>query len=679
MRAAGGRPGRHRQTNQDKQLQPNRRVGLALCLSLALGAAGPLPASDWLYYGGDAGGSHYSPLAQIDRSNVAQLERAWTYRTGDIARHPELRAGAALNVTPILLPEAAGGSLLLCSAMNRVIALNPETGEERWVYDPEVPIGPPGSKYLCRGVAYWADPAAQPDAACAHRVFTGTIDLRLIALDARNGQPCEDFGDGGTVDVAPLVYDDVPNLKPGDVQFVAPPVVAANLVIIGHADNSKFWRADSPRGEVRAFDARSGELRWSFDPLPRDAGHPAAADWTEAGMRATGGANTWTLMSVDQERGLVFLPTATAAPNNYGGLRPGNNRFANSLIALHVTDGSIAWTYQIVHHDVWDLDLPSQPMLVELEQGGERRPVVIQLTKQGLIFVFDRETGEPVFPVEERPVPTDGVPGEQLSSTQPFPTWPAPLGRVGITPDDAWGFTWFDRNACRRKLASFRTGGLYTPPTLQGSVLLPGASVFNWGGAAFDPVRQRLILPISQTPMLIRLTRTDQIPPEVMKRPRQGPLGPPMPMAGTPYSYEYVPLMSPFFAPCAAPPWGELAALDLDGEGGTAWRFTLGDLGKLMPVPLPLPFGTPLAGGPIATAGGLVFIGASADEKFRAFDTDTGRRLWEAEVPAPAMATPMTYLAGGRQYVVVAAGGHMFKGFRNISDWLVAFALPAAP
>ncbi len=634
--------------------------------------------SDWQHYGGNAGGSHYSSLKQINRSNVDELELAWSYRTGDIERHPELRAGIALNMTPILLPDDAGNSLVLCAAMNRVIALDPTTGEERWVFDPEVAVGPPGTKYLCRGVAYWNDDQAEANQACAHRIFTGVKDLRLIAVDAKTGEPCADFGDNGTMNVRPMIYDDVPNLNEGDVQFSAPPVVVNDVVVIGTADNTKFWRIDSPRGEVRAFDARTGELRWSFDPIPRDPGDPAAADWTAEAMRTTGGANVWSLMSVDEARGLVFLPTATAGPNNFGGYRPGNNRYANSVVALNAADGSVAWHFQTLHHDVWDLDLPSQPILVDLdlELDDETIPVVIQLTKQGLIFVLHRETGEPIFPVEERPVPTDGVPGEVLSPTQPFPTHPAPMGKIGITPDDAWGFTIFDRAVCRAKIESFRTGGLYEPPSFQGTLTLPGASIFNWGGAAFDPETQRLIVPISQTPMYTRLTRTDEIPEEVKNMPRMGPIGPPMEMTGTPYSFEFAPLMSPSFAPCTSPPWGELAAIDLTGDTDTAWRFALGTLDGLSPIPIPLNFGTPLAGGPTATAGGVVFIGASSDEKFRAFDTDTGEKLWEVDTPAPAQATPMTYEVDGRQYVVVAAGGHIFKGFNNISDWIVAYALP---
>ena len=298
-----------------------RLAGAAtLLLGLAPFAATAADVKGWQFYGGDEGGSHYSSLATINRDNVHELTLAWSYRTGDIERYPERRGMAALNVTPILLPEPAGHSLVLCTSMNRVIALDPLSGEERWSYDPEIILGPMDNKFLCRGVAYWQDTAAEPDAVCTHRVFTGTKDLRLIAIDARTGKPCEDFGARGTVDIRPDIYDDVPDLNEGDVQFSAPPVVIDDLVIIGSADNTKFWRADNPSGEVRAFDARTGEPRWSFDPIPRDADAPAAQDWTAEAMRNTGGANVWSMMSVDAERGLMFLPTATAGPNNFGGL-----------------------------------------------------------------------------------------------------------------------------------------------------------------------------------------------------------------------------------------------------------------------------------------------------------------------------------------------------------------------
>lgn len=628
--------------------------------------------TQWLHYGGDAGGSHYSPLSQLTPANVGRLEEAWRFSAGEVAEHPERRAMMGFNGTPILLPPEAGQSLVTCTALNRIVALDPVTGAERWRYDAQIELGPPGNKFLCRGVAYWRDPQAPADAACAHSVYMGTKDLRLVRIDARNGRPCSAFGEGGEQGLATLIADGIPDLNPGDLQFSAPPVVIADTVIMGFADNTKFWRADNPRGGVRAFDARTGELRWSFAPeFPRPDSDAKAA-------RPAGGANVWSMMSVDYERNLVFLPTATAGPNNYGGLRSGNNKYANSVVALEATTGEVRWHYQIVHHDVWDLDLPAQPILVDIRHAGRAIPVVIQLTKQGLVFVLHRDTGQPVFPVEERPVPTDGVPGEKLAPTQPFPVAPAPLVDIGITADDAWGMLQPFAASCRESIAGFRTGGLYEPVDLQGRASLPGLSVNNWGGASFDPESNLLVLPINRSPMFLKLWVTATIPPEVMNQPRLGPLGPPTPMAGTPYAYQMGPLLSPIMTPCTAPPWGELAALDMD-DGSIRWRRPLGTLDKLARMPLPLEWGTPLAGGPISTAGGLTFIGATADERFRAFETRTGALLWEAATPSAAMATPMTYEVDGRQFVLVYTGGHMFMYSQNIADYMVAFALPAGP
>ena len=654
---------------------PLQRAGF-VAVAVASLTGGAAQASDWPHISGDAGGSHYSALDQINRDNVSQLKLAWSYSTGEVAEFPDRRSMSAFNGTPILLPESAGQSLVLCSAFNRIIALDPVTGKPRWKYDPGIKLGGPGEKFLCRGIEYWEDTAAAPGAACRHRLFMGTKDLRLIAIDALTGSACSSFGEGGEINLAAEMARMMPDLKPGyDMQFSAPPVAVGDVVIIGSADNTKFWRADNPSGAVRAFDARTGAPRWSFDPVPRNADDPVAAGWDSAALQRTGGANVWTMLSVDEARGLVFLPTATAGPNYYGGARPGDNRYANSVVALNAATGRVVWHYQVVHHDVWDIDLPAQPMLVEIEHDGVKLPVVVQLTKQGLVFVLNRETGEPVFPVEERPFPTDGVPGEIMSPTQPIPVTPLPLGKVGISPDDAWGFTPFDRAWCRRAIAGYRQGGLYEPTSLKGTVTMPGLAITTWEGGAFDPSRNLLIVPITQAPKVLKLWITKDIPPEVMNQPRRGPLGPPTPIDGTRYAYQMIPLLSPLFAPCTAPPWGELAAIDLS-DGSTRWRHPLGVLDKMMPVPIPLPWGTPLGGGPTVTAGGLVFIGASADERFRAFDIDTGQKLWEVRTPSAAMATPMTYQVNGRQFVVVAAGGHLFKYFQNIADYVVAYALP---
>lgn len=638
---------------------------LAACLTLIT-----TPLCAWQHFGGDEGGSHYSPLAQIDTANVAELEQVWSFSTGEVEAMPERRPMMGFNVTPLLLPESAGQSLVLCSALNRLIALDPVDGSERWRFDPQIELGPPGNKYLCRGVAYWEDPAAPVDAACKHRVFMSTKDLRLIAVDGRDGKPCDGFGEVGQLDLSETLSDGIPDLDYGDLQMSAPPVVIGGNVVTGFADNTKFWRTDSPRGLVLAFNARTGEPAWQFNPVPAPEGH--------AGPRL-GGGNVWSMLSVDSERGLVFMPTATAGPNYFGGYRPGNNDYANSVVAVNGATGEVVWHYQMVHHDLWDFDIPAQPILIDIEKDGERVPVVVQLTKMGLTFVLHRETGEPLFPVEERPVPTTGVAGEIVSPTQPYPTVPEPMVDIGLTPDDAWGFFSFLEAGCRREIAKYATGdgpeSLYLPPSLRGRATMPGLSPNNWGGASYDPQRNLLVVPINSAPMFLKLWVTDEIPPEIMNQPRMGPIGPPIEIAGTPYSYSTGPLLSPLMTPCTPPPWGELAAIDMN-DGSIRWRRPLGTLEKLARMPLPLEWGTPLSGGPTSTAGGVTFIGASADEKFRAFDTATGEKLWETSLPSAGMAIPMTYEVDGKQYVVIAASGHLFMYGQNIANHLVAFALP---
>jgi quinoprotein glucose dehydrogenase len=414
-------------------LQYLTSIALALACSTTLA---------WEHYGGDEGGSHYSALQQINRANVANLEQAWSFSSGEIEELPERRPMLGFNGTPILLPEAAGQSLVLCTALNRLVGLDPATGSERWRYDPEIELRDQGNKFLCRGIAYWQDSQADANAACKHRVFMATKDLRLIAVDGRSGELCESFGGSGQLQLGETLSDGIPNLNYGDLQMSAPPVVIGDTVITGFADNTKFWRIDSPRGQVLAFNARTGETAWSFNPVPTPADH--------TGPRL-GGGNVWSMMSVDSQRGLVFMPTATAGPNNFGGYRPGNNEYANSVVAVDGESGEVIWHYQMVHHDVWDLDIPSQPILVDIENNGKRIPVVIQLTKMGLTFVLHRETGEPVFGVEERPVPTNGVAGELMSPTQPYPLAPPPLVEPGFTPDDAWGFFSFIEQGCREE------------------------------------------------------------------------------------------------------------------------------------------------------------------------------------------------------------------------------------
>jgi len=630
-------------------------------------------AQGWPAYGGDVGGSRYSPLEQINRANVTDLELAWTYRTGAVKAHPELRPFIDFQATPILLPASAGGHLVVCDPFTRVMALDAATGVERWRFDPDIDKRPLAGRFKCKGVALWQSAAPDPEKSCSSRLYIATADKRLMAIDAATGVACADFGEAGSVDVDTLIRATVPAEGVEATQLLSPPAVVGDVVAVSSTSN-KFESANSVNGAIRGFDARTGKLRWSFDPLVRDA---------DTGLEPTppevGGGNNWTPMSVDNERDLLFIPTASPAPNYWGVHRPGDNRYANSIIALRGSTGEVVWHFQTLHHDVWDRDVGSPPIVVDIRRNGETIPAVIQLVKTGMVFIFNRETGEPLFPIEERPVPTDtDVPGEILSPTQPFPVKPPVLVRNQISPDDAWGFTVFDRMACRRKIESLRHGGHYEPMMLSTGTLMfpqPGGGS-NWGGGAFDPQRNLLITPVSQIPYYVKLLPREDVDPVQASKPGAGaPMQGPGYIGGTPYAVEQGPLFSPSFSPCTAPPWNMLVAVDM-AVGEIKWKVPFGVLDKLMPVPIPLNFGTPSAGGPIVTAGGLIFIGATSDSRIRAYDIDTGEELWQVKAPTSAQATPMTYTANGRQFVVFAAGGHSWYYAQGIDDYLLAYALP---
>jgi quinoprotein glucose dehydrogenase len=424
-------------------------------------------------------------------------------------------------------------------------------------------------------------------------------------------------------------------------------------------------RVDAPSGVVRAYDVRSGELRWSQDLAP--PGHPRPK---KGYVPAT--PNVWAVMSVDEERDLVFVPTGNPAPDYYRGDRTELDHYGSSVVALRGSTGEVVWHFQTVHHDLWDFDVPAQPTLVTLEQGGESVPALIQATKMGLLFVLNRETGAPIFPVVERPVPQDGAPGQTLSPTQPFPVKPPPLVPTSLGPDDAWGLTPWDRGACRRRIEALRFDGMYTPPSLEPTLMYPGnAGGANWGGIAFDPERQLAIVNVMDVPWAVQL-----IPREDYALEREANPGVEFgPQDGMPYAVRREMLLSPLGVPCNAPPWGSLVAVDMR-TGEIRWQVPLGTLRDLMPIPLPITVGVPNLGGPIATAGGVVFIAAAMDNYLRAFDVESGEELWRGRLPAGGQATPMTYRGrDGRQFVVVAAGGHG-RGGTTLGDHIVAFALP---
>lgn len=600
---------------------------------------------DWPVYGGDAGGTRFSKLAQINRDNVKNLSVAWTYRTGALTPETDLNSKAAFEATPILVD----GLLYLSTPFDQVIALDPASGTLRWHYDPKVSRTDNYSEVTSRGVSAWLDSRASSPSPCRSRIFIGTIDARLIALDAKTGELCKNFGGAGQVDLTRGVH-----LRDrGDYQVTSPPAIVRDLVIVGSSiGDNRAVAVES--GIVRAFDARTGKLRWSWNPIP----------WAEKQKPRTGAANAWSIFSVDSERDLIFIPTGSASPDFYGGKRRGSNLYASSVVALRASTGSLVWGFQVAHHDLWDYDVASQPVLINYRDT----PAVAVTTKIGHLFVLDRVTGKPLHPVEERRVPQTDVPGEETWPTQPVPSFPA-LAPQRLTADEAWGTTSEEQAWCREKIRSLRNEGLFTPPSLGGSLQYPGnGGGVNWGGAAVDSERGLLFVNTNRIPFLIKLIPRDKLQTERagVKQDRfRGEFGE---QAGTPYAMYRHPLRSPGGVLCNAPPWGVLTAFDLNA-GKARWETPLGTM-----VPGQAT-GSPNLGGPIATAGGLVFTAAARDNYLRAFDSDTGQELWKAQLPAGAQSTPMTYSIGGKQYVVICAGGHGKLGTK-LGDYVLAFALP---
>ncbi|MEM7501635.1 MAG: pyrroloquinoline quinone-dependent dehydrogenase [Pseudomonadota bacterium] len=614
----------------------------------------------WAHYGADAGGHRFAAPAQITPANVQDLTLVWEYRTGDVENRAAVMGRAATEATPILFEN----QLVFCTPFNEIIAIHAETGAERWRFSPEINLEQrPANQFVCRGVTHWHDPGA-PDE-CGDRIFMATNDGRLFAVDARNGQRCSRFGRNGEIVIDP----GMPLWWPGEFQMTSPPVVVGQSLVVGSAisDNA---RVVAPRGSVRAFDVATGEPIWSFDPIPRHSADAASTSWEAPGTPVEGHANVWAPMSVDERRGLIFLPTSSPSPDFYGGLRPGDNRYANSVVALDGQTGQVAWSFQTVHHDVWDYDVPAQPGLYSVWRDGHWHEVVAQVTKTGFVFTLERETGTPFLPIVERPVPQDAAPGEELSATQPFPAATPPIVPNTLSGDDAFGITWFDKRACRKSIEAAKANGLYTPPSEQGTIIYPftGGGA-NWGGAAYDSSRNLLVVNMSNMAHLVSLIPADQVEEaqEVFHDQEVSP------QAGAPYGMKRAALLSPLGLPCTPPPWGVLAGIDL-ATGEIVWRTSLGTTEDLSPGP-GIKLGTPNFGGPIITGGGLIFIGAAMDDYLRAFDVETGRELWRGRLPAGGQATPMTYEIGGKQYVVIYAGGNARAG-TTLGDSVIAFALP---
>ena len=635
-------------------------LGLVAAVA-ALQGCSPRPAPlaseadrPWPYYGADQGGQRYSAARQVTPANVRGLKVAWTFSTGDVRSKGANLKHSAFENTPIMV----GGRVYVCSPFNEVFALDPATGARLWAYDPKID---PAIRYPndenCRAVAFWRDPRPTPGAPCAERVFLNTNDRRLIALDAATGKICAAFGRNGVIDTAAGVALH----RPGEMQITSPPVIARDVVVVGSSidDNQ---RVKEVSGAVRAYDARSGAAKWRFDPL-------ASAPPTVT----AGAANVWAPMSVDEERGLVFLPTTSPSPDFWGGARLGDDGDADSVVALDIETGRKVWAFKTVHHDIWDYDNPAQPTLAMVAWGGASRPAVLQPTKQGLLFTLDRDTGRPVIPVEERPVPQGGAPGEVLSPTQPFPVAPKPLSPSIIRAEDAFGLFPWEKAQCRSAIAEARHEGLFTPPSTRGTILYPftgGGS--NWGGLAFDPGRGVAIVNTSSAMHLVTLIPADKVSAARAAEPdteisRQ---------EGAPFGMRRKVMTSKLGLPCNPPPWGQLHAIDMR-TGAILWEVPLGTTADMAPGSQLVLHGTgvPNFGGPIVTGSGLLFIGATMDNALRAFDTATGRELWRGRLPGGGQATPMTYVWKGRQYVLIASGRHNKLGTK-VADQVIAFALP---
>jgi len=624
-----------------------RMANVAVGLALAVTAPAQAVEPGWPQYGGDQGGQRHSSATQIAPANVTGLRQAWSYSTGALTRHAMSSHMSAFENTPILNE----GKLFVCSSFQEVSAIDPGTGREIWRFDPHLPddmkLDYPNS-FNCRGVAYWKGSDGKG------RIYLAANNRRLYALDAATGKPIASFGDHGSS----VIYDGQLR-RPGQMQFSSAPLVSRGVVVVGSSvdDNQ---RVDELRGTVRAFDAMTGAAKWSFDPVQGQ------------NMRA-GAANVWAPISADDARGLVYLPTSSPSPDFWGGYRTGDDKYTSAVVALKIETGAVAWSFPTSHHDVWDYDVASQPTLGKITYRGKTVDAVLQPTKQGLLFTLNRETGKPIIPVEERKVPQGAAPGDKLSPTQPFPVAPKPLAPNKITAEDAFGLTFWDRGKCRDLIKSARNEGMYTPPSLQGTIIYPftGGGT-NWGGLSFDAARNIVFVNTSSAMHEVTLIPAKDIDAMRKAHPHQEISR----NRGAPFGMWRRTLLSPLGIPCNPPPWGQLHAIDMR-DGAILWSVPLGTTEDLAPFSQYFlgKTGIPGFGGPISTDSGLIFIGAAMDNYLRAFDARTGAELWRGRLPAGGQATPMTYVWKGKQYVVIAAGGHEKAGTKH-GDQLMAFALP---
>ncbi len=643
------------------------------------------PDNEWRFYGGDPGGARFSPLKQINRKNVHQLQRAWSYHTGELNLVSQHNANTGFAATPLVVD----GVLYISTHSSRVIALDAETGVELWKYDAQAgKTGAARQFQPNRGVSYWEGLSADGQFKDRRIVF-GTADGRLIALDAGSGKPISGFGNSGSINLREGVWPQAFFLSPNSQYAVtAPPVIYKDLVITGSRVSEGFPQGSAkepsggpgkgPSGDVRAFDVRTGQLVWRFHTVPRpgEIGHET---WEGDSWKDRTGVNVWSIMSVDLERGMVFLPIGSPAYDFYGGNRKGQNLFGNSLVALDANTGKMIWYYQMVHHDLWDYDLPAQPSLIVVKHSGRTIPAVAQVTKMGFVFILDRLTGSPLFPIEERPVPKSEVPGEAASPTQPVPLKPAPLARLTMTADEISTVTPESNRYCTDLYKRLQHQGIFTPTGLQRTLMFPGYyGGGNWSGASFDPLTSLLYVNVNSMGAVGRMVTQDASDTSSDPSKHSSLVSPVYKRWGesSPQGYGWFRDQNKW--PCQQPPWGTLNAINVN-TGDIVWKVPLGVVDELVARGLP-PTGTQSLGGTIVTAGGLVFIAGTTDKRFRAFDAQTGKELWQGRLEASGHATPMTFQGRttGKQYVVIAAGGggYLRDLSPTVSDTLIAFALP---
>ncbi|MGZ2405642.1 glucose/quinate/shikimate family membrane-bound PQQ-dependent dehydrogenase [Rhizobium ruizarguesonis] len=621
---------------------------------------GSVPDGEWHQYGRTAFGQRYSPLDQITTENVSTLKEAWRYQTGDVKR-PDDVGETTYQVTPLKVKD----TLYLCTPHNWAIALDAKTGKEKWKYDANSGMNPDRQHQTCRGVTYYADPAVAAGQPCAERVYLPTSDARLIALDAADGKVCTSFADQGVLHLETgMRYNPA-----GYYYSTSPPVAVAGKIIVGGAVNDNY-STEEQSGVIRAFDINTGALVWNWDSGNPDVTTPITGDQTYT----TNSPNSWSVFSVDEALGMVYIPLGNQVPDQIGINRSDNvEKFSSSIVALDIATGQMRWVRQTVHHDLWDMDVPAQPALIDLtKQDGTVVPALVGPTKQGDIYVLDRRNGEPIIPVKEIPAPGGAVSGDHTSPTQPISDLtfsPEPLQEK-----DMWGVSLFDQMACRIDFHRYHYEGRYTPPSLKGTIVYPGNfGTFNWGSVAVDPERQIMFGMPTYLSFTSRLVPVADIPPRGQdeKGSEQGLNR----NDGAPYGVFMGPFLGLLKIPCQAPPWGYVAGVDLR-TGKIAYMHKNGTVRDMTPLPLPFKVGVPGIGGPMLTKGGVAFLGAAVDDYLRAYDVTNGRELWQARLPAGGQATPMTYTADdNKQYVVMVAGGHGSVGTKP-GDYVIAYTLP---